>query len=72
MRKKILFMAAALALGGASARSASDAANQERQALTLAGIWQFKLDPTNVAIPVKGSRFTPQLPETIRGNTRFH
>lgn len=67
MLKKLSFIAAALLLSGAPvrARSGSGPAQGARESLTLAGIWQFKLDPTNVAIPVKGSRFTPQLPETI-------
>jgi hypothetical protein len=39
----------------------------QRQAASLPidGIWSFKLDPLNVAIPVKGSNFTQKLPEEI-------
>lgn len=67
MKLKKLLIVAALLLGGTSvlARQGSAPGKRERESLPLAGIWQFKLDPTNVAIPVKGSRFTPQLPETI-------
>jgi hypothetical protein len=36
-----------------------------KQSIPLNGIWNFKLDPMNVSIPVKGSQFTPKLPETI-------
>ncbi|MDR2563653.1 MAG: glycoside hydrolase family 2 [Prevotellaceae bacterium] len=38
---------------------------REKESLSLAGIWQFKLDPMNVSIPVKGSDFIQKLPETI-------
>lgn len=63
---KILFAAAALSLGlPVLAERLPEKGKREKESLTLAGIWQFKLDPMNVAIPVKGSRFTPQLPETI-------
>jgi hypothetical protein len=33
--------------------------------IPLDGIWNFKLDPMNVSIPVKGSHFTSKFPETI-------
>lgn len=36
-----------------------------RDFVSLAGIWNFKLDPMNVSIPVKGSSFVSRLPETI-------
>ncbi|WP_298652016.1 hypothetical protein, partial [uncultured Proteiniphilum sp.] len=35
------------------------------ESISLAGIWNFKLDPMNVSIPVKGSNFVSKLPETI-------
>ena len=65
--KELSIVAALLLLGGTPvlARQGSAPGKREKESLSLAGIWQFKLDPTNVAIPVKGSRFTPQLPETI-------
>lgn len=33
--------------------------------ISIAGIWNFKLDPMNVSIPVKGSDFVSKFPETI-------
>jgi hypothetical protein len=44
---------------------------RERESVPLDGIWSFKLDPMNVAIPVKGSDFTNRLPEeiTLPGST---
>ena len=44
---------------------------REKQTIPLDGIWSFKLDPMNVSIPVKGSRFTSALPEdiTLPGST---
>ncbi|MDR0542820.1 MAG: glycoside hydrolase family 2, partial [Dysgonamonadaceae bacterium] len=38
---------------------------REKQTISLDGIWNFKLDPMNVSIPVKGSNFTSKFPETI-------
>lgn len=38
---------------------------QTQQPISLAGIWNFKLDPMNVSIPVKGSNFVSRFPETI-------
>lgn len=38
---------------------------RDKNNVSLAGIWSFKLDPMNVSIPVKGSQFTQQLPENI-------
>ena len=38
---------------------------RERESVPLDGIWSFKLDPMNVAIPVKGSDFASRLPEEI-------
>ena len=39
--------------------------------ISLAGIWNFKLDPLNVSIPVKGSNFVSKFPEeiTLPGST---
>ncbi len=46
-------------------------AKREKESIPLDGIWSFKLDPMNVAIPVKGSNFTSKLPEeiTLPGST---
>lgn len=35
------------------------------ESISLAGIWNFKLDPMNVSIPVKGSNFVSKFPEII-------
>ena len=39
--------------------------------ISLAGIWNFKLDPLNISIPVKGSNFVSRFPEeiTLPGST---
>lgn len=39
--------------------------------ISLAGIWNFKLDPLNISIPVKGSNFVSKFPEeiTLPGST---
>lgn len=63
MLKKLSFIVAALLLGGTPVPARPGSAQGERESLTLAGIWQFKLDPVNVATPV--NQFMPQLPETI-------
>lgn len=39
--------------------------DREKHTIPLDGIWNFKLDPMDVSIPVKGSNFTNKFPETI-------
>jgi hypothetical protein len=45
--------------------------DREKHAISLSGIWNFKLDPMNVSIPVKGSNFVSRFPEkiTLPGST---
>lgn len=38
---------------------------RNEKSISIAGIWNFKLDPMNVSIPVKGSNFASKFPETI-------
>lgn len=42
-----------------------------KDVISLAGIWNFKLDPMDVSIPVKGSNFVSRFPEeiTLPGST---
>lgn len=49
----------------ASAQSLPEKNKREKESISLAGIWNFKLDPMNVSIPVQGSNFVLKLPETI-------
>lgn len=45
--------------------------NNVKDVISLAGIWNFKLDPMDVSIPVKGSDFISCFPEeiTLPGST---
>lgn len=48
-----------------NANAQTKLSKRERESVPLDGIWSFKLDPMNVAIPVKGSDFAGRLPEEI-------
>lgn len=45
--------------------------DRKKHEISLSGIWDFKLDPMNVSIPVKGSNFVSRFPEkiTLPGST---
>lgn len=62
---KSLFVLALLFSVFANAQSLPEKSKREKEAISLAGIWNFKLDPMNVSIPVQGSNFVLRLPETV-------
>ncbi len=43
----------------------SEISKRQKESIRIDGIWNFKLDPMNVSIPVKGSNFTQKFPEVI-------